>query len=180
MTAFLSQVRRSPAVLCLALALLSAATVARAADVRPIGLIDMTRIMKEYGAAKDAIEQHKKFIDGLQKEDETKAKALQTAYEAFQSQRALLGEAAVQAKQQELQKMQDDYMAWGEQAKAKEQSDQETRFGPILDQVRTIAERLGKELGYALILDRSAVPVVYSDSSIDLTDKVLAALVSGK
>lgn len=181
MTAFLTRVRRACAPCGILLAtLLWLPQPARAADVKPLGLIDSQRIAKEYSAARDATEQHKKFVQDLEREMETKEKALQRFMEDLDSQKMLLGEAALQAKQQEFQKMRDDYFAFQQQAEDKVAQDFKTRINPILDQVRTIAERLGKEEGFALILDSASLTTVFIDPSVDLTDKVLAALVSGK
>ena len=167
---------------CVALLLAAPALMGRAvaAEVRPIGLIDSQRIVKEYGAARDAQEQVQKYIKDLERDIGEKEQSLQRFMEDLESQKMLLGEAALQAKQQEFQKMRDDYLSFREQADQKAETEYKSRIGPIIDQVRTIAERLGKEEGFGIIVDSASLTTLYVDSSVDLTDKVLAALVSGQ
>lgn len=150
------------------------------ADAKPFGIIDSQRIVKEYGAARDAQEQVQKFIKDLERQIDEKEKALQRFMEDIESQKMLLGEAALQSKQQEFQKLRDEYLAFREQADGKAEAEYKTRIQPIIDQVRTIAERLGKEEGFGIIIDSAGLTTLYLDSSVDLTDKVLAALVSGQ
>ncbi len=180
MTSIVRRFARPSALLALALGALLLAPQAVRAESKPIALVDSQRLAKEYGAARDASEAHKKFVQDLEREMETREKALQRFLEDLDSQKMLLGEAALQQKQQEFQKMRDEYYTFQQQAEEKVALDYKTRIGPILDQVRTIAERLGKEEGFALILDSASLTTIYIDSSVDLTDKVLAALVSGK
>ena len=49
-------------------------------------------------------------------------------------------------------------------------------IGPIEDQILTIAERIAKEEDFALVIDVSAMAVLYVDPDVDVTDQVLAAL----
>ncbi len=150
------------------------------AEAKPVGVIDSQRIVKEYGAARDAQEQVQKYIKDLEREIGEKEKALQRFMEDLESQKMLLGEAALTQKQQEFQKMRDDYLTFREQADQKAEAEYKTRIGPVIDQVRTIAERLGKEEGFGIIVDSASLTTLYLDASVDLTDKVLVALVSGQ
>ena len=45
--------------------------------------------------------------------------------------------------------------------------------------MKLIAERIGKEKGFGIIIDTAALTTVYIDDDIDLTDEVLSALVRG-
>jgi outer membrane protein len=153
---------------------------AAAADSKPLGVIDSQRIVEEYDAARDAQEQYQKFLRDLEKEVDDKGKELQRMFEEMESQKMLLDEDALATKNQEFQTKRDEYLQLQQQADSRAQQEYKTRIGPIIDQVRTIAERLGKEEGFGLIIDASGLTVLYLDNSVDLTDKVLAALVSGQ
>ncbi len=164
----------------LALAVGGVRPAAAKVEAKPVGVIDSQRIVKEYGAARDAQEQYQKYLKDVEKQIADKEKALQKYMEDLDSQKMLLGEAALAQKQQEFEKMRTDYFNYREQADAKAEAEYKTRIGPIIDQVRTVAERLGKEEGFGIIVDAASLTTLYVDSSVDLTDKVLAALVSGK
>jgi len=150
------------------------------AEAKPIGLIDSKRIAKEYGAARDAQEQVQRFMQDLEKQVAAKERDLQRTQDELESQKLLLGEQAFAAKQADFEKMKEEYFTFRQQMEQKVDDEYKARIQPVIDQIRTIAERLAKEEGYALILDAEGMTIVYKDSSIDLTDKVLAALVSGR
>jgi Skp family chaperone for outer membrane proteins len=45
--------------------------------------------------------------------------------------------------------------------------------------VKTVAERIGKESGFGIVIDSAAFTVLYIDPDVDLTNEVLAALARG-
>lgn len=150
------------------------------ADTKPLGIIDSQRIVEEYEAAKDAQEQYQKFLSDLEKEIEDKERELQRLAEEIESQKMLLGEEALAGKMQDFDNLRADYVQFREQVDSRAEQEYKAKIGPIIDQVNTIAERLGKEEGFGIIVDSAALTVLYKDSSVDLTDKVLEALVRGE
>ena len=167
----------SAAALVAALALcLPAAAVA--AD-RPLGVIDSQRIADEYDAARDAQEQYQKFLRELELEVTDREKELTGMAEEIESQRMLLGEDALATKVQAFEKKRAEYFQFREGIDQRAEQEYNAKMKPILDQVKTIVERLGKEQGYGLIVDAAALGVVYIDPDFDLTDQVLTALARG-
>jgi outer membrane protein len=153
---------------------------AAAADTKPLAIVDSNRIVQEYDAARDAQEQYQKFLQDLQKEIEDKERALQKMAEEIESQKMLLSEEKLATKMQEFDNLKADYFDFRNQVDSRAEQEYKAKIGPIIDQVRTIAERLGKEEGYGVILDSAALTILYFDNSVDLTDKVLAALMRGQ
>jgi len=167
-----------PAVAVLALAL-GATGAARAAD-RPLAVVDSQRIADEYDAARDAQEQYQKFLKGLETEVSDKEKALTALAEEIESQKMLLGEDALATKVQEFEKKRAEYFQFREGIDQRAEQEYNAKISPILDQVKTIVERLGKERGYGLVVDAASLGVLYIDPEYDLTDDVLAALARGE
>lgn len=163
----------------LAAVLLAAAT-AGAAELKPLAIIDSQRIAEEYEAARDAQEQYQKFIRELEREVGTKEKALTALMEEIESQKLLLGQDALATKTQQFEKQRAEYFQFRESIDQRAESEYKTRIQPILDQVKTIVERLGKERNYGLIIDSAAVSVLYVNPEFDLTNDVLQALVRGE
>jgi outer membrane protein len=155
-------------------------TVALADDVKPLGVIDSQRIVEEYDAARDAQEQYQKFLRDLEKEIEEKETGLQRLIEEIESQKMLLTEEALATKMQEYDNLKAEYYEFRTQVDSRAEQEYKDKIGPIIDQVRTIAERIGNEEGYGVVIDSAALTVLYIDSSVDLTDKVLAALIRGE
>jgi len=153
--------------------------VAQAADVKPLGVIDSERIVQEYGAAKDAQTQYQKFLQDLEQDIADREKDLQRLTEEIESQRMLLGEDALRLKMTEFEDMRADYFTFRETIETRAENEYKAKIQPIIDQVKLIAERIGKEQGFGIIIDTAALTTVYIDADIDLTDRVLSALVRG-
>lgn len=169
----------SRAAAALALACLLAPLGAAAKEARPFAVIDSERIVQEYGAARDAQAQYQKFLQGLEQDISDREKDLQRAAEQIESQRMLLGEDALRAKMQEFESQKADYFQFREGAEGRAESEYKAKIQPIIDQVKLIAERIGKEQGYGIIVDAASLTTLYIDAEVDLTDEILAALVSG-
>ena len=161
----------------LALAFLLSLTpaAALAADAKPLGVIDSERIVQEYGAAKDAQTQYQKFLQDIT-DRETE---LQRMAEEIESQRMLLGEDALSQKMQDFENLKSEYFTFRESLETKAENEYKEKIQPIIDQVKLIAERVGKEEGFGIIVDTAALTTVYIDPDVDLTDRVLATLMRG-
>jgi len=161
------------------LALLVLAPLVATAAEKPLGVVDSQRILEEYPAAKDVHEQWQNYIRDVEKEIAEKERALQRMVEEIESQKMLLGEEALNAKLQGFEQQKAEYVRFREQVDQRIQQEYQTKMGPISDQVKTIAERIGKEEGFGIIIDSSAFTVLFLDPDVDLTNKVLAALARG-
>ena len=158
---------------------LLAAGIAGAAELRPLAIIDSQRIAEEYEAARDAQEQYQKFIKELEREVGDKEKALTALMEEIDSQKLLLGQEALATKTQQFERQRAEYFQFRESIDQRAEAEYKTRIQPILDQVKTIVERLGKERNYGLIVDSAAISVLYVNPEFDLTNDVMQALVRG-
>ncbi len=153
--------------------------VAVAADYKPLAVVDSQRIVEEYEAAKDAKQQWQKFVGDIEKEIGDKQRELQRLQEDFESQQMLLGDEARASRLQDLERAKNEYFRFREQADVRVQQEYQDKIGPIIDQVQTIAERIGKEDGYGIVIDSAAFTILYLDSDVDLTNRVLEALARG-
>jgi Skp family chaperone for outer membrane proteins len=151
---------------------------AAAAD-KAIAVVNTLRIREEYQAFKDAEQQVEEVYDDLRKELDEKSRALAIAYENYESQKMLLTPEANEAKVQELEQQKADLNRQQQQSNQRLEQATREHIGPIEDQILTIAERIAKEDDYALVIDVSAMAVLYVDSDVDITDQVLAALARG-
>jgi Skp family chaperone for outer membrane proteins len=158
---------------------LLAAGMAGAAELRPLAIIDSQRIAEEYEAARDAQEQYQKFVRELEREVGDKEKALSALMEEIESQKLLLGQDALATKTQQFERQRAEYFQFRESIDQRAEAEYKTRIQPILDQIKTIVERLGKERNYGLILDSAAISVLYVNPEFDLTNDVMQALVRG-
>jgi outer membrane protein len=174
-----SDVMRSGRLLPVLILLLALAAPALAADEKPLAVIDSQRIMEEYDAARDAQEQYQKFLRELEREVADKEKALSALMEEIESQKMLLGEDALKAKVDQFEQRKAEYFQFRETIEQRAESEYKAKVQPIMDQITTIVERLGKEKKVGMIVDAASLVVVYVDPDYDLTNDVLAALVRG-
>ncbi len=147
---------------------------------KPLGVVDTQRIIEEYAAAKDAQSQVRDFVRELEKEIGEKERELQRLIEEIESQKMLLGEEALNTKLQEAEQKRAEYMRFREQADQRVDQEYQDKMGPIYDQVKTIADRIGQEEGFGVIIDSAAFTVLYIDPDMDLTNQVLEALARGE
>ena len=153
---------------------------ALAEDFKPVGIVDSQRIAEEYEAARDAQEQYEKFLEELKREVEDKETELAALVEEIESQKMLLGEDALATKMQAFEKKRADYFQFRDGIDVRAEAEYKSKISPILDQVKTIVERLGKEKKLGLIIDSAALGVLYIESEYDLTNEVLLALAKGE
>jgi len=162
-----------------ALAILVMSTgVAVAAD-KTLAVIDSQRIVDEYPAAKDAQEQYQRFLEEKELEVKERETELQTMAEAIESQKMLLGEDALRVKVEEFEKAKADYFSFRQQLDTQAENEYKAKIQPLIDQVKLIVDRIGKEEKYGLIIDTAALTTLYIDPDVDLTNRVLEALVRG-
>jgi len=151
----------------------------QASPERPLAVVDSQRIADEYEAAKDAQAQYEKFLHELEAEITDREKVLTSMNEEIESQKLLLGAEALATKVQAFEKKRAEYFQFREGIDAKAEAEYKTRITPILDQVKTIVERIGKEKGFGLIVDSASLSVLFIDPDYDLTNDVLASLARG-
>ncbi len=150
-----------------------------AADGKPLAVVDSQRIADEYEAARDAQEQYQKFLHDLELEVGEREKALTAMAEEIESQKMLLGEDALATKVQAFEQKKAEYFQFRDGIDERAQAEYKAKISPILDQVTTIVERIGKEKHYGMVVDSAALAVLYLDPDFDLTNEVLAALARG-
>ena len=162
-----------------AIALTGFSGTALAADDIPLAVVDSQRIAEEYEAARDAQEQYQKYLRELELEVGEREKELTALAEEIESQKMLLGEDALATKVQAFEKKRAEYFEFREGIDQRAEAEYKSKISPILDQIKTIVERIGKEKNYGVIVDSAALAVLYIDADYDLTNEVLAALARG-
>ncbi len=152
---------------------------ALAAKDNPLAVVDSQRIAEEYEAARDAQEQYQKFLKELELEVNEREKVLTAMAEEIDSQKMLLGEDALATKMQAFEQKRAEYFQFRDGIDQRAEAEYTSKITPILDQIKLIVERLGRENGYGIVVDSAALAVLYLDPDYDLTNDVLAALARG-
>lgn len=117
----------------------------------------------------------KSLVDPL----DVKSKAFEAKYHAFQDEanKGTLSQVATQKKQAELQTEQDSLATEGQQVKFKVMKKREELLQPILTEVDSVIQLIGKEGHYTMIFDTSvAGALLFAEDGNDLTEAVKARL----
>lgn len=146
---------------------------ASAQDAVKVAYVDMQRALNESKAGKKALGELQKLMEerktGLQKQKE----ALEKKKDELDKQGLLLNEDTRKSRENEIRTLERDY--------SRTLSDLKDEFGrregEFTDGIRKdllkVIEKIGKEGGYTLVLEKQYSAVLYAPPSIDLTEALI-------
>ena len=148
-------------------------------NAQKFGHVNSSLIIQNHpliGPANTQLEAYQKsLVDPL----DAKSKAFEAKYHAFQEEanNGTLSQVASQKKQAELQTEQDSLAAEGQQVKFKVMKKREELLQPILTEVDSAIQVIGKEGHYTMIFDTSVSgALLFAEDGNDLTEAVKARL----
>jgi len=145
-----------------------------------IGYVNATQIFEQYSVAKDAQAAYEKEMNDLNSQVTNMEKDLQAISDSLDARKYLFSEERLKEKKAELDKKQQDYVKFRQDAEAKAARRNEERTKPLVQAIEAAAKKVAEKEGFDLLLDSSGGIVVYSKPEIDLTDKVLQMLEATK
>jgi outer membrane protein len=158
--------------LFLALGLAVVATAAHAQETR-IAVVDVDQAINATDQGKKAREE----LQSKQKSAEAQLKPLidkgRALSNEIQEKRFVLSEDALRQKQLDLAEIQSDLRAKGAELEGQFKVDYERIVGPLRQKLYDIITEIGKEQGYALVLERSTPGMIYAKEALDITDQVV-------
>ena len=163
---------------CIALALFfsgSIALSARAQEVK-IGIVDTIKVIELSSQGKKASEEMASKLKSAREDLEERGAELSEMKEEIES-RAMTLPAEVLAKKE--QTYQDENLEYQRKLEDYEETLNTKRKElnqRVSDLILGVTERIAKEGGYSLILERTASGVLYCSPSVDLTDMVIEEL----
>jgi outer membrane protein len=144
-----------------------------AADVAKIGVVNFERIIKESSAGKVNQQQLKAKHKEIQKKLEDKTKAIKEMALALDREALVLSAEKKRDRQREIRDSSNELKAMKSDLTQEFQILQNKKLGMVEKDVFEIANALGKEGGYLLILERKISGVIYMPSQIDITDQII-------
>lgn len=146
---------------------------ASSAFAQKIAYVDLQRALLEVEDGKKAKAKLKRDFDKKQKELDKKQEAVKKMKDDLEAGAMMMTEDAKRAKAMELQKqmyeLQQLYMQL--QGDLSQKEAEATR--KIFDRMGTIIEKIGKEKGYDLILEKTESSVLYAKSGMDITSELI-------
>jgi len=140
-----------------------------------IGYIDLARVLARSSAGVAAREQLEREKAAMQKEMDTKRQELDKLREELEKKGPLMTadtrrdrEEAMERKRRDATRLADDFQR--ELGRKEQQLAQR-----VMQDISGVIERVGKQRGYYLVLERARAGVLYSSPEADLTDDILKA-----
>lgn len=145
------------------------------ADDFKIGVVDVNKILNESKEGADAKNKMKVRYDELQKKLSDKQESLKKMKDDIEKQKILLGKEKLKEKEDELDKELVEFRKIVAESE-KEMRDTESAYTQeILSKIKGTVEKIVKEKGLNLVVDRSG-GIVYADDQLDITPEVLEKL----
>ena len=149
-----------------------------------IGWVDSQKIFEGLPEAQDAKKKLDVQVKGWQEELEKASKDFQAQYEDYQAKQATMTEAAKQAKQQELLKVQTQIQDFRTQkfgSDGEAVREQKKIFQPLQEKVLKAIGELAKEEKLNFVFDKlpEAAILLYAEEKFDYTFKILDRLKRG-
>ncbi|MFW6081881.1 MAG: OmpH family outer membrane protein [Desulfosalsimonas sp.] len=147
------------------------ASAAAAADNGKIGIIDFQKVLTDSEAGRNVQEQMREEGRGMEGALQDLAAEIEELDKQLSRDSMVMDEQKRRERQQELQEKQYEFQSRRQQYQSRFRELESDLVGKLQDEVFSIAEEIGKEEGYQLIIERSAA--VYYPDSIDLTSEVI-------
>lgn len=109
---------------------------------------------------------------------ESKAKALEGKYAEFEKSAANWIPEVVEEKKKEIGRLQQEYQEFQQNSQLRLGQKQEELFNPLVLKLQKAINEIAKAEGYHLVLNNASL--LYADSTIDITEKVIKKLGGGK
>ena len=164
--------RKMGVALALALALGTAGT-SRAEEVK-IGIVDVEQALLSTDEGKAAREEISRKQREARAQVEPMMQQRNAIAEELKGKKYVLSDDALFQKQVQLAEVENKIKSKIEELDGQLKIEQGKMLAPLETKMRSIIESIGKEQGFALILQRNNPYVMYSREALDITDQVVA------
>jgi outer membrane protein len=141
-----------------------------------IGFVNATVIFEQYSGAREAEAAYQKELEDLNTRVTEMEEELRALADTLEARKYLFSEERLQEKRRELERKQQDYVTFRQEAemRAAQRNDELSR--PIVEAIEEATKKVAEQEGFDLVVDAGPGIVVYSKPELDLTDKVLQSL----
>jgi outer membrane protein len=140
-----------------------------------IAFVDIQRVLARSSAGVAAREQLEKEKATMQKQVDTQRVELEKLREEIEKKGQLLSADARREKQDQLERKVRDARRLVDDLQATLQKKDEALLAKVLQDVSGLIQKVGKDRGYAMVLERQRSSILYASPESDLTDDVIRA-----
>ncbi len=142
-----------------------------AADTVKLGSVDVQKVLNESEIGKKAKNDLESLIKSKQSVIDEKGKTVEKLKNDIEKQASVLSSDARKTKEDELEKSIREYQRLVQDSQAEIKKKEAELTDSILKDIHAIIDKIGQEEGYTLIIEKGMI--VYSDKSMDITDRVM-------
>ncbi len=140
-----------------------------------IGYVDVQRILARSSAGVAAREQLEKDKAAMQKDVDGKRTEVEKLRDEIDKKGMLLSADARKEKQETLERKIRDLRRLVDDFRAELERKEQGLLQKVLVDISGVVERVGKQKGYMLIVEKRGAGVIYSSPEADLTDEIVRA-----
>jgi outer membrane protein len=159
----------------LGVATLSAQTAAPTTAAARVGFVDIQRVLARSAAGMAAREQLEKEKAAMQKQVDAQRTELEKLRDELEKKGQLLSADARREKQEMLERKVRDARRLVDDLQATLQKKEEAMLTKVLQDVSGLIQKVGKDKGFALVLERQRSSILYASADVDLTEDVIHA-----
>ncbi|MCP4717907.1 MAG: OmpH family outer membrane protein [Desulfobacteraceae bacterium] len=148
-------------------------SVASSADVAKIGVITFEKIIKESSAGKLTQKELRKKGEEFQGKLKKEKDSLDAISKAFEREALVLSPEKKREKERDFRIRVNDFKKMQEDYTKELRRIEIELINKIQKDVFEIANDMGKEEGFLLIIERKTAGVIYMPSNVDITDKII-------
>ena len=167
--------RRSLAFLLIAGAVLLGGSVAGAQAPTRIGYIDLARVLARSAAGVAAREQLEREKATMQKEMDGKRVELDKLREELEKKGSLMTADARRDKEEAMERKRRDAARLADDFQRELGRKEQVLAQKVMQDISGVIEKVGKQKGYYLVIERGRAGVLYSAPDADLTDDIIKA-----
>ena len=153
----------------------SAQTAPATPAVTRVGFVDIQRVLARSAAGLAAREQLEKEKATMQKQIDSQRGELEKLRDELDKKGQLLSAEARREKQDTLERKVRDARRLVDDLQGTLQRKEEAMLSKVLQDVGGLIQKVSKDRGYALVLERQRSSVLYASPDADLTDDVIRA-----
>jgi outer membrane protein len=143
--------------------------------IQKIGFVDVQRVLARSAAGVAAREQLEREKAAMQKEMDGKRQEIEKLRDEIDKKGPLMTADVRREKQDVFERKRRDAARLADDFQKELEKKEQTHLQRVLAELSAVIERLGKQRGYYLVVEKRGAVVLYADASADLTDDVIRA-----
>lgn len=148
---------------------------AQTATASRVGFVDIQKVLARSAAGVAAREQLEKEKAVMQKQVDDQRVELEKMRDELEKKGQLLSPDARREKQEALERKVRDARRLVDDLQNTLQKKEEAMLGRVLQDVSGLIQKVGKDKGYTMVLERQRSSILYASAEADITDDILRA-----